>query len=111
MIQQRDILLVSFPFSDQSGKKVRPVVVLSNDVFNGHSDDLLVAFVTSVIKGDAYSVALSTADIEEGILHDACCIKAESILKLDKKLVIKKIGRVKKGRFSEILRVIWQILS
>jgi len=31
-MKQRDILLVPFPFSGQSGIKVRPVVIVSNDV-------------------------------------------------------------------------------
>ena len=31
MIEQRDLLLMPFPFSDQSGRKVRPVIVISNN--------------------------------------------------------------------------------
>ena len=47
MMEQRDLLLVPFPFSDQKGKKVRPVIVISNDEFNNNSEDVLVVGVTS----------------------------------------------------------------
>ena len=66
MIEQRDLLLVPFPFSDQSGRKVRPVIVISNNEFNRHSDDVLVVGVTSNISKDKYTINLSSKDLEEG---------------------------------------------
>ena len=111
MIHQRDLLLVPFPFSDQSGKKVRPVVVISNDGFNNHSEDVLVIGVTSIIKQDSYSVLLSPSDIEEGVLRDRCCAKVENIIKIDKKLIIKKIGLVKLQAFHQILRLFKKIIE
>lgn len=106
MTWQRDLLLVPFPFSDQSGKKVRPVVVVSNDEFNRHSEDVIVVSVTSNVTKDKYTVALSDNDLEEGELMDVCCIKVESILRLDKQLVIKKIGKISGKKFGEILFVL-----
>ena len=55
MIEQRGILLVPFPFSDQSGRKVRPVVVASNNEFNNSSEDIIVFGVTSNILKDIYN--------------------------------------------------------
>ncbi|MBI2110159.1 type II toxin-antitoxin system PemK/MazF family toxin [Candidatus Woesearchaeota archaeon] len=40
-IEQRDIVLIPFPFSDQTSKKVRPALVISNNLFN-RSQDLIV---------------------------------------------------------------------
>jgi len=84
--EQRDLLLVPFPFSDQSGRKVRPVIVISNDEFNGTSEDLIVVGVTSNISRDRHTIELSNADLEYGKLFDACCVKIENILKIDKQL-------------------------
>ena len=47
MIKRGDIILVPFPFSDQSGQKVRPVLVVSNDHYNNSCDDLIVCGITS----------------------------------------------------------------
>ena len=66
MIEQRDLLLVPFPFSDQSGRKVRPVIVISNNEFNKYSEDILVIGVTSNILKDKYTINLSNNNLEEG---------------------------------------------
>lgn len=111
MILQRDILLVPFPFSDQSGKKVRPVVVISNLEFNEHSEDYLVAGITSNISREKYSIIISNSDLEDGKLLSSCCIKADNILKIDRELVIKKIGRLNKNKLSETLKILDRIIS
>jgi len=110
MSMQRDLLLVPFPFSDQSGRKVRPVIVISNDEFNEDSEDVIVVGVTSNISKDRYTLGLSNNDLEEGKLFTPCCIKVENILKLDKYLIIKKIGKITKKKFSEILSQINRLL-
>ena len=111
MIGQRDLLLVPFPFSDQSGKKVRPVIVLSNDKFNEFSEDLLVIGVTSNIHKDIYSLSLDEKDLEEGKLYSKCSIKVENLLRLEKSLIIKKIGKIKKEKMLKIAEIINEIIK
>ena len=111
MIEQRDLLLVPFPFSDQSGNKVRPVVAISNKEFNEHSEDLLVVGVTSNISKGKYTMSLSNTDLEEGKLYSQCCIKAENILKIDRELIIKKIGKISKGKLESVVATINKIIS
>ena len=111
MIKQREVLLVPFPFSDQSGEKVRPVVVISNNRFNEFSDDIISLGITSNVVKDAYTTPLSNKNLEEGHLFDECCIKIESILKLDQKLIIKKIGKINKDKFIEILPILNKIIK
>lgn len=95
-VEQGEIWLVPFPFSDFSGRKVRPVFVISNNKFNDYSDDLIVCGVTSNVSKDYYAVSLDKKDLEEGSLFGASYIKVENILRIDKKLLIKKIGKAKK---------------
>ncbi len=111
MIKQRDFLLVPFPFSDQSGQKVRPVIVISNDQFNASSEDILVVGVTSRISKDHYTILLSQSNFEEGILRESCCIKVENLLKIDKKLVIKTVGRITTATFEELVRILRSIIE
>lgn len=102
LIEQRDLLLVPFPFTDQSGRKVRPVIVFSNNEFNRYAEDIIVLGVTSNISKDRYLISLTNSNLEEGRLFTNCCIKVENILKIDKELVIKKIGRINKETFDQI---------
>src|SRR3989338_6434428 len=110
MIEQRDLLLVPFPFSDQSGKKVRPVIVISNASFNEHSQDILVVGVTSNISKDRHTIRLASQDLEEGNLSAVCCVKCENILKIATRLVIKKIGKVGEPTFKKIIDNIQEII-
>src|SRR3989344_3830543 len=111
MIEQRVLLLVPFPFSDQSGRKVRPVIVVSNNKFNEHSEDAIVVGVTSNITKDKYTVRLDNKDLEEGKLITNCVIKSENILKLDKHLIIKKIGKISRNKLRETINVINSIIN
>jgi mRNA interferase MazF len=111
MIEQKDILLVPFPFSDQSGRKVRPVIVISNNEFNLHSEDIIVMGVTSNLSKDKYSLSLNNKDLDEGKLVTNCFIKVENVLKLDKELIIKKIGKIKSNKFDQIKTIFVKIIN
>jgi mRNA interferase MazF len=111
MIEKGDIFLVPFPFSDQSRRKVRPVIAISNNNFNEHSEDLIVVGVTSNISKDKYTLKLENKELEQGKLFAQCCIKVENILKLDKSLIIKKIGKIKKEKIKQILNILNEIIN
>jgi len=66
VIAQKDLVLLPFPFSDQTGRKVRPAIVISNDEFNNNSEDVLVVAVTSNISKGKYTIPLTNKDLEEG---------------------------------------------
>ena len=103
MTEQRDLLLVPFPFSDQSGRKVRPVIVISNNEFNEYSEDIIVIGVTSNISRDRYTIPLLNNNLDEGKLFTKCSVKVENLLKLDKDLIIKKIGKINKETLKNII--------
>ena len=101
-VSQREIMLVPFPFSDFSGKKVRPVIVISNELYNKKSEDVIVCGITSNISKQSYSIEIDNRDLEEGRLFNPCCIKVENVLKINKRLLIKKIARVKENTYSKV---------
>ena len=45
-----DVLLVPFPFTDQTTTKKRPTIVISSDSYNHSKLDLLLIAVTSQVK-------------------------------------------------------------
>ena len=109
MIKQRAILLVPFPFSDQNGNKVRPVLVLSNDEYNKFSEDVLVCAITSNLKTGKNSIIISQNDMKDGTLYQKSCIKTDSMLKISKNLVIKNIGVLNKATFYKVIERIKDI--
>ena len=111
MIEQRDLLLVPFPFSDQTGIKVRPVIVISNNSFNSDSEDVLVIGVTSHNSSGRYTLPLAQQNLDDGILKFPCSIKVENVLKIDKDLVIKKIGKINNYIFEKVVKLLVSIIK
>lgn len=50
MYKQGDILLVPIPYSDMTSMKKRPVLVLSNDLYNKQTEDIIVAAIQLHVK-------------------------------------------------------------
>ena len=46
-----DVVIILYPFSDGSGQKPRPAVVVSSDALNDVSRDVIVAQITSRVGG------------------------------------------------------------
>jgi len=101
-IRQRDIVLVPFPFSDQTGKKVRPVIVVSNNKFNTLSVDIIVCAITTNLSKEHYTIKIEKENLELGNIKEECCIKIENILKIDKNLIIKHLDKFKEKDFTKI---------
>jgi mRNA interferase MazF len=57
--RQGDVLLVPFPFTDQSAVKRRPAVVMSGDAYNRVHPDVILAPVTSQIRHTSDEISLA----------------------------------------------------
>ncbi len=84
---QGDIVFVTFPYSDYSNGERRPVLIVSSDSYNNSSNDIITAKVTSQTKGRPYDVELKQADMKIGRLKKDSCIKTDSLLVVEKKLL------------------------
>ena len=102
MIQQRDLVLLSFPFSNLKSSKVRPTVVISNDSYNKKSADIIVVPVTTNLNLKEHVILLTNENLESGRLIKDSKIKVDRIMSIDKKIVRMKIGRVNAGVLAKI---------
>jgi len=103
LIQQRNLVLLPFPFSDQSGKKVRPVIILSNSSYTANSQDVIVMAVTSNIALPN-SVIITNDDLVKGFLKTTSCAKVDSVLKIHQALIIKIIGRISVEKYKMLTK-------
>ncbi|MBI2267534.1 MAG: type II toxin-antitoxin system PemK/MazF family toxin [Armatimonadetes bacterium] len=51
--ERGDVFLIAFPFSDRSGGKQRPVLVISSEAYHENRQEVIVAAITSQV-GRAY---------------------------------------------------------
>lgn len=81
------IVLIPFPFTDLSGQKVRPALVLH--VSRG--DDCIVAFISSrVEERSPFDVRMSASDVNG--LKVESVVKVDKLATLQKKIVIGELG-------------------
>lgn len=88
-----DVVLVPFPFTDQSAVKRRPAVVVSSPAYHQARPDLLIMAVTS-----RQPSLLSLGEVQVQDWQGAGLLKP-SVLKpilttIDPALVLKKLGRL-----------------
>ncbi len=106
-MQQGDIILVRFPFSNLGQFKVRPALIVSNDDFNKKWDFWACA-VTSKNKDQCISLKGS---LIEGKFEKESFAKTNAITTLEKDLVLKKIGKIHKEKTKEIVESIIENLE
>ena len=104
---QRDIVLVPFPFSDLSHRKVRPVLIVSNDEYNQRSSDVVVCGPTTNLAPAPCSVLADTADVEDpGTLRHKSRIKVSALASLGRSVLTKRVARLRPRLFTEVIAAI-----
>ena len=110
--RQRDIVLVLFPFSDLSGQKVRPVLILSNDAYNQQSADVVVCGLTTNLRPAPYSIIVDVTDVEQpGTLRHKSKVKADAIASLEQSILIKQIARLKLSVVRQVVAEIEDLIK
>jgi mRNA interferase MazF len=91
------IVLARFPFTDLTGDKRRPALVVSRD--NDHRSDLVVCFNTSVLRTDPHMALLGAAPGTG--LKVASMVRFDKIATLDRSVIAGKLGDAPADWLSE----------
>ena len=107
--QQKELVLLPYPFSDQGGSKVRPAIIISNDNFNRRCEDCVLVPLTTIIKNEPYSLVLNQDNLESGKLLKQSRIRIDKIFTIKKSLIMMKIGKINHDMLvkikSEVIKV------
>ena len=91
-----DVVLVLFPFTDQTTTKKRPAVVVSSSVYNQERPDIVLMAVTSQVRLSALFGEVEVTEWKHAGLLKASVIKP-IFTTIEKGLVLRKLGRLGKG--------------
>src|SRR4051794_22727916 len=83
-----DIILITFPFTDLSGSKLRPAVILADT-----NEDVTVTFITTQLKWREPTDILLTPSSNNGLKLPSL-IRASKIATLDKTLIKGRMGKL-----------------
>jgi mRNA interferase MazF len=103
-----DVVLVPFPFTDQSSTKQRPGVIVSSASYHRARRDLILMAVTSQMRGTDAFGELVVQDWQQARLLRPSAIKPV-LATLEQKLVIKALGQLS-ARDQQPLRGIISVL-
>ena len=97
-----DVVLVPFPFTDQSTTKQRPGVVVSSPAYQRARRDLILMAITSQLRGSSAFGEIFVQDWQAARLIKPSAIKPV-LATFEQALIIKTLGRLS-ARDQQALR-------
>ncbi len=104
-----DVVLVPFPFTNHSGKKKRPAVVVSSLVLHDESLDLVIMAVTTQVRASS-SLEVPVKDWQGAGLLKPSVIKPV-FATIERRLVIKKLGSLQPSDLKSLRQTIGRTLD
>jgi mRNA interferase MazF len=101
-----DVVVTAFPFSDLSGSKKRPALVIATVT----GDDIILCQITSHRAADRYAISLTDRDFVHGGLRQASNVRPNRLFTAESRIIEYRAGTVAPAKMQEILTKLVQIL-
>jgi mRNA-degrading endonuclease toxin of MazEF toxin-antitoxin module len=97
------VVLVPFPFTDLSGRKRRPALVVSPEGF--HDEDLILCAITSQLpqRPSEWEAPLEAEDMVEEKLPKKSIVKVGKLFTMHRDLIARRFGTLKEHKLQEVL--------
>lgn len=105
-----DIVLVPFPFTDQSATKRRPAVVISTSSYHAERPDLIIMAVTSQARSAGAIGEVQVKDWKGAGLLKPSVVKPV-ITTIEAPLVIRRLGQLRKEDQESLRNAIAKIVG
>jgi mRNA interferase MazF len=105
-----DVVLVPFPFTDQSGIKKRPAVVVSSARYHADRRDLVIMAITSQLRRHPSLGEFTVAEWKKAGLVAPSAVKPV-LTTIEKRLVLRKLGQLQQADIRSLRASIEQILG
>ena len=109
-MEQGDIVLMDFSYSNLQRSKFRPALVISNSRYNSNSLDVIVLRITSKPKKE-WVIKMTNKDVASGSLVVESYVKVDSIFTIEKEMVAKVVGKLKKEKVKEVKMKLAELLD
>jgi mRNA interferase MazF len=98
-VQRGDVVMMDWLFSDRTGSKRRPAVVVQADIYNVALDDTILALVTSSARRRVGSATQLEIDISSpdgkltGLIINSI-VQCENLVTVDRRFILSIRGRL-----------------
>jgi mRNA interferase MazF len=105
-----EVVLVPFPFTDQSGAKKRPAVVVSSSGYNANRRDLIIMAITSQVRTPPGFGEALVADWQAAGLIKPSVLKPV-FTTIEQGLVVRTMGTLSANDLSTLREVVAQVIG
>lgn len=95
--QRGEIVLVRFPFTDLSGSKRRPAIILA-----AYPPDIVVAFISSVVPDEPEPSDILLQPTPDNGLKKVSIMRLRKIATLEQELVTRRLGKLDQGLLTAV---------
>ncbi len=107
MYNQKDIILIPFPYSDLTLSKKRPALIISNEKINKMQDRICCLVTSKAHKDD---LVITKDSFEQGSLPFKSFVKPHRIFTINANIVIKKFCTINDGFHDKVIKSINKFL-
>lgn len=107
MYNQKDIVLIPFPYSDLALSKKRPALIISNEKINKMQDRICCLVTTKAHKND---LLITKDSFEKGALPFKSFIKPHRIFTIHKEVIMKKLCTINDNLYDIVIKKINEYL-
>lgn len=105
-----DVIVVPFPFTDQSATKKRPAVVVSSDAYHRERPDIILMAITSQVRAAPTIGEVAVAHWQAAGLLKPSVIKP-LVTTIEARLVLRQLGSLHANDVAALRRVLAAVLG
>ena len=102
-MKRADVVLVDFPYSDHTGSKLRPAMVVQADFLNGLISDTILVSISRTVRPASRTEALVeiAQEIQSGLRHDSV-VTCTNFITIDQAFVYRTIGVLSEATMNKV---------
>ena len=106
-VKRGDVVMVDWLFSDRTGSKRRPALVVQADVYNTALDDTILALITGSARrrvgaATQIEIDIATPDGKQTGLVIHSVIQCENLVTIDRKFILQIRGRMSASLMQKV---------
>lgn len=102
-VRRGEVVRVDWPYSDRTGSKVRPAVVVQADQLNGLIADTVLVLVSRTRRAVGMTEVLIDPAVETGCgLRYPSAVSCNNLLTIDQSLIAQALGRLSAASMQAI---------
>ena len=105
-----DVVLVPFPFTDQSGTKKRPATVVSGSRYNASRRDIVIIAITSQVRTPLAFGEVMVGDWQAAGLVNTSVLKPV-FTTIEQRLVIRTLGKLSAADVKALRKLISDVIG